>query len=426
MDRRRARHIGRTIRRGPTEALYAALRARRRRRNLADDEPELGEGDRLALSPLFDLEPAHLEANRRTLEAYAALEALEIRSVQWFLPWFHLTHGGGIHTVLRFADRFARAHGIENRFSVYDRDDPAAARDVAAKIAGAFPALRGAPVSACAGGLPECDAAIATAWPGAYPLVRLDGARAKFFLVQDWEPDFHPAGSASALLEQAARFGIPGLVNTPGLADSYRACGNPAIAFTPAPDPRYAPPPLPRPEAPVRLFFYGRPSVARNAFGLGLATLRRVKARLGDGVEILCAGEDWSPGQYGVADVLDNLGMLEDPGAVAELYRSCHAGLVFMLTRHPSYQPLEWMASGMVTVTNESEHTTWLLRHEENALVAPPLPAAMAAQAIRALTDAPLRDRIAATGLEIVAPLDWDTEIDRVHAAMTKRGEPFA
>ena len=421
MDRKRARHVGRTLRQGPTEALYAALRARRRRRNLADDELELTEGDRLALSPLFDLEPRQLQDSARVVAGWRAGGAVEIRTVQWFLPWFHLAHGGGVHTVLRFADRFAREHGVENRFAVYDREEPG---DIADKIGAAFPSLRGAPVTTEA---PEpCDAAIATAWPGAYPLVRLAGARAKFFLVQDWEPDFHPSGSASALLEQAARFGIPGLVNTPGLADSYRAYGNPAVAFRPAPDARYSPPPVPRPQTPARLFFYGRPSVPRNAFGLGLATLRRVKARLGDRVEIVCAGEDWSPGQYGVADVLENLGMLEDPEAVAELYRSCHAGLVFMLTRHPSYQPLEWMASATVTVTNESPHTAWLLRHEENALLAPPLPALVAEQVVRVLTDAPLRERIAAAGLETVRGLDWDAEIDRVFAAMTKRGEPLA
>jgi O-antigen biosynthesis protein len=414
MSRKRLRHIRTIAREGPGEVLYAALRARRRRRNVADDP--------VLVDPVFDLEPADLEANARVLREYEDRDSLEIATVQWFLPWFHLAHGGGVHTVLRFADRFAREHGVENRFAVYDRDDEAAAGDVAEKIARAFPGLRGAPVTA--GPVPPrpADAAIATAWPGAFPLARFDRTRAKFFLVQDWEPDFHPAGSVSALLAQAARLGIPGLVNTPGLADVYRAHGNPAIAFRPAPDARYAPPPQPRPDSPVRVFFYGRPRVARNAFGLGLAALRRVKERLGDEVEIVCAGEDWSPGQYGAADVLANLGMLEDPDAVADLYRTCHVGLVFMLTRHPSYQPLEWMASGVATVTNESPHTAWLLRHGVNALLSRPLPALVAEQVVRAATDPALRERIVANGLSEVRDLDWDTEIDRVFAYMTGRG----
>ena len=42
---KRSRHIRTTLRRGPTEAGYAFFRARRRRRNLADEEPELRAAD---------------------------------------------------------------------------------------------------------------------------------------------------------------------------------------------------------------------------------------------------------------------------------------------------------------------------------------------------------------------------------------------
>ena len=136
------------------------------------------------------------------------------------------------------------------------------------------------------------------------------------------------------------------MVNGPALADSYRACGSPAVSFTPAVDVDRFHPPAARRSGPVRVVFYGRPSTPRNAFGLGLETLRRLKRRHGDAIEIVCAGEDWTPGQYGMSGVLENVGLLESLDQVAELYRSCDVGLVFMLTRHPSYQPLEFMASG--------------------------------------------------------------------------------
>jgi glycosyltransferase involved in cell wall biosynthesis len=443
-DRKRARHVWGILRQGPTEAGYAFFRARRRRRNLADAELELSESDALALSPRYDLDAGDLRANEVELRAYAQLDALEIGTVQWFLPWFHLVHGGGIHTVLRLADHFARRHGAVNRFRVYDRDEPGAAADVAGKIASAFPGLAGVEVTAAGSPLAPCNAAIATSWPSVYPLVRFRRADAKFFLVQDWEPDFHPAGSASALLEEAARLGLPGIVNTQGLADVYREYGNPAVAFRPAVDTeRYHPPKVasregppeavsregpaaPPRDGPVRIFFYGRPSVPRNAFGLGLAVLRRVKAAYGEQVEIVCAGEDWSPGQYGMADVLSNEGMLEDPDAVADLYRTCHIGLVFMLTRHPSYQPLEFMASGMATVSNRNPWTGWLLRHDDNALLAPALPALVAEQVGRLVEDAALRERIAQAGLREARATTWDEEIERVWAAMTKRGQGFS
>lgn len=414
---KRSRHILTTLRRGPTEAGYAFFRARRRRRNVADEEPELRAAD-------LDLED--LEANAEVLRAYAALDALEVGSVQWFLPWFHLATGGGVHTALRLAAHLADRHGVAQRFCIYDREDSAGARDVAGKAAAVFPVLGAASFEPAGARLGGADAAIATTWESAFSLVRFRSARAKFFLVQDWEPDFHPAGSASAMLGEAARLGIPGLVNTPGLADAYRAAGSPAVAFTPAVDPRYRAPEVPRdPGAPVRVFFYGRPATPRNAFSLGLAALRRIKARFGDRVEIVCAGEDWSPGQYGVADVLENRGQLEDLDEVAALYRSCDVGIAFMLTRHPSYQPLEFMASGMATVSNRNPHTAWLLRHEENALLADPLPALVAEQVARLIEDPGLRERLAVAGRAEVAGRSWDDELERVWGAMTKSGPRF-
>ena len=426
MSRKRLRYVADIVRRGPGEAAYAYLRARRRRRNLADADSTLSASDRLALSGDADLGPSELAAHADVLRAYEARDELEIGSILWFLPWCHLASGGGIYTVLRFADHLAREHRVDSRFHVYDRTDPAAGRDVAAKIAGAFPALSGAQVTVAGEAPAACDAAIATAWTSVFALVRFGRTQAKFFFVQDYEPDFYPAGSASALLEEAARLGVPGIVNSPGLADAYRALGNRAVAFRPAVDTeRYHPAERGPTDGPVRIFFYGRPSSPRNAFGLGLAALRRVKAAHGARVEIVCAGEDWNPGQFGVADVLVNRGMLEDLDEVADLYRGCDVGLVFMLTRHPSYQPLEFMASGMATVSNRNPWSAWLLRHEENALLAPPLPAAVAEQVGRLVTDAALRERVAAAGLHDARGVSWPEQIEHVWGAMTKRGAAF-
>ena len=425
-SRKRARYVWDIVRRGPTEVGYAYFRARRRRRNLADEEPELSASDRLVLDGDYDVDEADLAATAEAVAAWQRAGGAGIESIQWFLPWFHLVYGGGVYTVLRFADRFAAEHGAQNRFHVYDRAGEPFARDIAAKIAGAFPSLAQAPVTAAGAQLASADAAIATAWTSAFPLVRHRGARAKFFFVQDLEPEFYPAGAASAVLEQAARFGLPGIVNTPGLADVYRTYGNPAVAFTPAVDTRrYRPPEARRPADPVRIFFYGRPSQPRNAFGLGLAALRLVKRRFGDRVRIVCAGEDWNPGQYGAADVLDNLGLLGDVDAVARLYRTCHVGLSFMFTPHPSYQPLEFMACEMATVSNRNPHTGWLLRHEHNALLAPALPAAVADQIGRLVEDDGLRERIARTGRDEVARVSWEEEIDRVWEAMTSQPGRF-
>jgi glycosyltransferase involved in cell wall biosynthesis len=431
LSRRRMRYVADILRQGPTEAGYAFFRARRRKRNAADEGGLLCELDRLVLAGELDATPEDLRATAEAVAAWQDAEQVALCSLQWFLPWFHNPHGGGVHTILRVADQLARVHGVESRFHVYDRSGDGA-RDIAAKIAAAYPSLRGAAVTSAAPGdrasshLPACDAALATTWSSVFPLVAFRDARAKFFFVQDFEPAFHPAGTASALLEQAASFGLPGIVNTPGLADVYRGYGSPAVSFVPAVDSaRYHPPAHPRPAEPVQIVFYGRPSVARNAFALGLAALRIVKHRFGDRVRIVSAGEDWHPGQFGVADVLENRGALADPDAVADLYRASHVGLALQVTPHPSYQPFELMACGVATVANRNPHTTWLLRDGENALLAEPLPSAIAAAVGHAVDDSQLRERLASAGRRQVAGTTWEEQIERVWGAMTRRGAAF-
>ena len=424
-------HILTLIKRGPTEIGYAYFRARRRRRNLADRDPELSESDQLAFSGAFDVTDAVLAENQELIDRYRRSEPFEIRTVQWFLPFFHHVYFGGVHTLLRFADHFAREHGVENRFHCYDVG-PEPVRVMAAKVAEAFPALAGteftSPARVRLGDLAPADAAIATLWSSAYPLLHLRSARAKFYFVQDNEPQFYPAGSASALAEETYRFGQPGIVNTPGLAEVYRSYGNPAVSFVPAVDlERYHPATEPRdPAAPVRVFFYGRPKTSRNAFGLGLAALRKLKLAHGDRVEIICAGENWNPNQFGLAGVVRNLGVLASLEEVGALYRSCDIGLVFMNTKHPSYQPFEFMASGMATVSNLNPATAWLLRDGENCLLTPPLPTPTAERLGRLVDDEELRSQIVAAGLAEVRRYRWGDQIERVWEAMCLREGTFA
>ncbi len=430
-NRVRLQHIWRTMQKGPTEVGYAYFRARRRRRNIADDEPLLTESDQLALSGAFDLEDGDLEDNAALIERYRHSDPFEIRTVLWYLPFFHHVYFGGTHTLLRFADHFARVHGVENRFHCYDVGR-APVGVMQAKVQAAFPALAGSVFTSAGDSAVHdtspADAAIATLWSSAFSVLRLRNVRSKFYFVQDNEQQFYPAGAASAMVEETYRFGLPGIVNTPGLADVYRSYGNPAVSFVPAVDlGRYHPADAPRgPGAPVRVFFYGRPKTPRNAFGLGIAALAKLKRTYGDRVEVLCAGENWNPAQFGLTGQIQNLGVLASLDEVAALYRSCDIGLVFMHTKHPSYQPLEFMASGMATVSNINSATTWLLRDGENCLLTPPLPTPTAERLGRLVEDAGLRARIASAGLAEVRRYRWDDQIERMWRAMCLRDGAFA
>jgi O-antigen biosynthesis protein len=428
-SRVRMRHIWETTKQGPTEFGYAYFRARRRRRNIADDESMLSESDLLAMSGAFDASDESLADNAELIDRYRRSDGFEIRTVVWFLPFFHHVYFGGVHTLLRFAEHFARVHGVKTHFHCYDVGQDRVP-EMAQKVKAAFPALAQAtftsghtPIAE----LPASDAAIATLWSSAYPALQVANTRAKFYFVQDNEPQFYAAGAASAMAEETYRFGFPGIVNTPGLAAVYRSYGNPAVSFVPAVDQtRYRPPDRPRAPGPVRVFFYGRPSTPRNAFGLGMVALAKLKDMLGDRVDIICAGEDWNPAQFGMADRVRNLGVLRSLDEVAELYRTCDIGLVFMLTRHPSYQPFEFMASGMATVSNINPATGWLLRDGENCLLTPPLATPVAERLARLVEDAELRARIVAAGLEEVRRFRWDEQIERVWEALCLRDGEFA
>jgi O-antigen biosynthesis protein len=414
----RRRYIWTIVKRGPTEIGYAYFRARRRRRNIADDEILLSESDRLALSGSFDATDAALETNQRLVDGYLSLDAFEPRSVVWFLPYFNHVYFGGTYTLLRFAEHFARVHSVATHFHCYDAD-PAHVPGLAAEVKRAFPALAGASFTdsrLALERLPDADMAIATLWSSAYPVMRLRNVRAKFYFVQDNEPQFYAAGAASGLAEETYRFGFPGIVNTPGLAEVYASYGNPAASFVPAVDlDRYHPPQQPRdPLAPVRVFFYGRTRSPRNSFGLGIASLDRLKRQYGDRVEIICAGEEWNPGQFALRGKIQNLGRLGSLDEVAALYRSCDIGLVFMQTKHPSYQPFEFMASGMATVSNINPATTWMLRDGENCLLTPPLPTPTAERLGRLVDDPELRHRIAHTGMEEVRAIRWEEQIENI------------
>jgi len=433
VTRERLEYMWEVAKKGPTELAYTYLRARRRRKNLADDELWLAEWDQIPLEERgrFDVSEEDLAENARVLDDYAASGSFGINSIQWFVPWVPTVYLGGVYTILRFAAQFRRQHGAESRFCIYDVP-PDKARRMTADLRAAFPELGDAEVTfrTPPGGGPayshlrECDAAIATFWTSAYPVIRFRKAKAKFFFVQDYEPYFYPASSAFALAEETYRFGFPGIVNTPGLAAAYRAYGNPAVSFVPAVDTdRYHPPAEPRPDSPVRVFFYGRPSSPRNAFGLGMASLGEVKERYGDRVEIVCAGESWNPGQFGYADKVGNMGRLRNLEEVASLYRSCHVGLVLMLTKHPSYQPFEFMASGVACVSNANPDTGWFLADGRNCLLARPLPTTIADAIGRLVEDPELRRRISANALDEVRFLSWEEQTERVWRAITKQDD---
>jgi len=343
-----------------------------------------------------------------------------ITSINWFIPYFHHAFYGGIHTIFRFADHFSRK-GIKNRFVLYDTPSLYEG-EIDNKIKSAFPDMKDIEVfinrSHDVNRIPYADVSIATLWTSAYSLLKFKHTLGKFYFIQDFEPLFYPAGTCYAMAEATYRFGFHGIVNTPGLYDFIKKTYDmKAQYFVPAVD-RHIFFPAETSVREVRkrqnLFFYGRPMHDRNAFDLAIATAKKIKARLGSRIQIVSAGSEWNPKDYGLEGMVTNLGLLgyKETG---DLYRECDFGLILMFTKHPSYLPMELMASGSIVITNHNEANTWLLKDGMNCIVVEPSPTYIAEKLTNLIDDPELQKTVRDNALGTAASFIWETEMEKIH-----------
>lgn len=376
-----------------------------------------------ALVNKWSASPRQIEASRRLVDAFPS--RIRIRSVNWFLPGnFSTAFFGGIHTILRLAQHLHLQHGVENRFCFITAETTSRARD---RIVAAFPGLASSQfLNACEEGdimdLPASDAAVATFWTTAYQVLKFNRTKRKFHMLQDFEPLFYEAGSTSGLVEASYRFGFHGLCNTVSLQKAYEEeFGGTATHFVPAVDTQFfAPPSTERcSDEPHRVLFYARPGVIRNGFELGLAALKTLKQRMGDDVQILAAGEEWAPADFGLDGIVHNLGLLSIEETAA-LYRDCDLGVSLMFTRHPSYLPFELMASGCPVLTNINPATSWLFKDEANCFLSEASAECLSNRMEQALNNRDLRRSVAKAALEQVQQFhgDWAAELEHLFQFM--------
>jgi O-antigen biosynthesis protein len=374
--------------------------------------------------PLFQIRSVDIATSMR---ASHSTDRGPVRSATWFVPYFRHLAYGGINTIFRFVSGFAD-RGVTPRIVIYDRSD-ASAPELMSQIVRSFPSLASAEIvlldldADSVDDLPPTDIGICTFWASAYLLLRFNRVRHKYYFVQDDEALFYLPGSTSALAESTYRFGFTGIVNTPGLLRALQSRYDlDGVSFVPAVDARYFPPTGPRwRDGRLRVFFYARPGQERNAFELTLLVIRELLRVYGDRIEIVTAGSDWNEREYGLRGQITNVGLLAGAEEVSALYRTCHIGCVYSLSRHPSYQPFEYMASGMATVTNRNEDNLWFLHDGVNCVLAEPSPMAMAETIGTLIEDAELRERISAAGLASVSA-DWDRQIDHVWSCVARTG----
>lgn len=345
-----------------------------------------------------------------------------VRSVNWFLPDVDSPFYGGINTALRIADHLARQHGVTNQFVLLA---PRNEQYIRSAIAAAFPAIGDSAIAFSDGRvapdlqtMPAADVSIATQWHTAYLVAGFEHTRRRFYLIQDFEPLFYPAGTNYALAEETYRLGLLGICNTEHVLDLYRSrYGGDGCSFVPAIDPvvfhangRRAP----DANAPVTVFTYARPGHWRNCWELASLALRTLKRRLGDRVRIVTAGSWARPDDLGHG--IAHLGLL-DYRETGELYRRCDLGLALTVSEHPSYLPLELLACGVPVVAFDNPAGDWILRHERNCLRCPQTVDGLVEGLERLATDAPLRARLAANSLADIGARhsSWDAALAGIY-----------
>lgn len=373
--------------------------------------------DALGLAQWVDCAPEDLRQAQQHPERVTA--PVVERWCHWYLPPFDSAYYGGVMTILRLATHLRTVDGVRSRIFICGGCDP---QSIAGKVGAAFPALADVPVvaldsPAALAAIPPSDYSVATLWTTAFVLLKVQNTGHKFYMIQDYEPLFYPAGSTYAQAELTYRFGFHGIANTVSLRDMYEQdYGGRAVVLTPNVDTRifHPGPGLPA-GGPRRLFYYARPGTPRNGFELAVAALRQLKQRMGDGVEVICAGAEWKPEDYGLGGLVTAVGMLPYD-KTGDLYRSCHVGLAMMMTKHPSYLPFEMMACGTLVVCNRNDANTWLLRDGENCLLAEPTASCLASTLQRALQEHEALEPVRRRGSELIrdAHGDWTAALAHV------------
>jgi O-antigen biosynthesis protein len=237
-------------------------------------------------------------------------------------------------------------------------------------------------------GIEDAHAIFATAWDTAYTVLASPAKGLRFYLVQDFEPAFHPAGSDALLAEATYRFGFHGVTAGRWLAERLRRdYGMAADHFDFGCDlERYA---LDRSASAARtgVCFFARPDTPRRAFGLGVAALELFAARH-PAVDIHLFGDSAGRLPFPATDH----GVLT-PEELSGLYNRCIAGLVLSAT-NVSLVPHEMLATGCIPVVNDAEQNRVVLAND-HVVYAPATPFDLA-DALAALVERPPAERRAA------------------------------
>ncbi len=227
-------------------------------------------------------------------------------------------------------------------------------------IRSGWPRLK-ADVRDAADGIEDAHGVFATSWETAYKVLTSDARGLRFYLVQDFEPWFYPAGSEALMAEATYRFGFHGITAGAWLADflgpeygmvsDYFDFGCDLDSYSFQND-----------EPRTGVCLYSRPTTARRGFELCVAALDLFAERHPE-IAIHLFGEDVPI--RGLPFPAEQHGQLR-PKDMNELYNACAAGLVLSAT-NVSLVPHEMLAAGCIPVVNDAPRNRVVLDNSQVA-----------------------------------------------------------
>jgi glycosyltransferase involved in cell wall biosynthesis len=260
-----------------------------------------------------------------------------------------------------------------------------------------------AEVRDAADGIEDAHAIFATSWDTAYRVLGSPARGKRFYLVQDFEPWFYPAGSDALLAEATYRFGFHGVTAGRWLAEHLRREYNmTAEHFDFGRDPLYSLDPDFPPERRTGVCMFSRPETPRRATELAVMALDLFAARHPE-IDIHLFGEPLAGLPFAATDH-----GTRTPQQLSELYHQCIAGLVLSAT-NVSLVPHEMLAAGCIPVVNDAEHNRIVLDNEF-VMYAPATPFDLA-DALASLIERPAaeRHRAAVAASRSVSGASWDS-----------------
>jgi glycosyltransferase involved in cell wall biosynthesis len=256
------------------------------------------------------------------------------------------------------------------------------------------------------------DVVVATGWETAYPVMLLDGCRARAYFVQDHEPEFFATSAESIWAERTYSFDLFPISASTWLRDLLaERYGRRGIAFRLGVDhATYRPLPVERRDDTV--LFYSRDATPRRAVPLGLLALDELWRRRPN-VRIVLFGD---AERTDTSFPHEHLGVVA-PQELARQYSEATVGMCLSLTNY-SLIPQEMMACGLPCVDLAGRSPEAVFGSDGPVELAAPDPIALA-DSIEGLLGDELRwRRRSDAGLEFAAGASWDLAARQVEAGL--------